>query len=242
MNETIGLLMNHRSIRKFNDKAVSGEIRESILKCAQMAPTSSYFQTYTIIDIVDPKKKSALAASAGGQSWVEGAPLVLLFCADLRRNQKYFTLEDKDILHNVESYTVAVTDTAMAAQKAFIAAQAYGLGGVVVGGVRNDMELMKKQFELPELVAPLYLLCLGYYDDEPLQRPRLPLEVVVKTDCYSEQGDDVLIERYNRQVSEYFSKIKGSGRTWVETCSHLLSQKPRYHVTEYMKNAGFLEK
>ena len=244
MNEMINLLMNHRSVRKFNDKAVSDEVRTSILQCAQMAPTSSYFQAYSIIHVVDPKKKAALAASAGDQAWVEKAPLVLLFCADLHRNQKYLVVKDEDILSNVESYTVGVTDAALAAQKAFIAAQCHGLGGVIVGGVRNDMDLMKKEFELPDLVAPLFLLCLGYYDKEPLQRPRLPYEVVVKTDCYSEENNAELIEGYNQKVSEFFQTItKGAEKfTWVETCSYNLSIKPRYEVTDYVKNAGFLQK
>ena len=244
MNDMIKTLMNHRSIRKFNKKPVPDEIKEAIIKCAQMAPTSSHFQAYTIINVIDSRKKAVMAASSGGQTWVENAPIVLLFCADLHRNQKYFNVEDTDVFNNVEAYTVAVVDTAFAAQKALIAAQGYGLGGVVVGGVRNDMYLMKKEFALPSMVVPLFLLCLGYPDEEPLQKPRFPYDLVVKRDVYSEQDEDVLIEQYNQQVSGYLEKHTNGAEkyTWTESCSYSISLKPRYEVGDYVRAAGFLQK
>ena len=244
MNEIVKVLMNHRSVREFNEKKVSDEIKNSIIQCAQMAPTSSYFQAYSIINVTSPQKKAVLAASSGGQTCVEKAPLALLFCADLHRNQKYLVTDDKDILHNTEAYTVSVVDASLAAQKAFIAAQSYGLGGVTVGGVRNDMELMKKEFGLPDMVVPLFLLCLGYYDEEPPQRPRLPQRVVLKEDYYNEDNNDKLIEQYNEQVREFYRKNTNGARqySWIEYCSHTLSVKPRHEVTDFVKNAGLLKK
>lgn len=96
----------------------------------------------------------ALVAYAGGQEWVRKAPLVLLFCADLHRLDVLVKPEDKNVLHNTELYTVSVIDAALAAQKALIAAQALGLGGVVVGGVRNETEKMAQCFALPGAGVP----------------------------------------------------------------------------------------
>lgn len=244
MNHVIELLMSHRSVRKLKSDPVPEEIKKTIVRCGQMAPTSSHFQAYSIIDIKDPEKRKALAASAGGQEWLVNAPIALLFCADLHRNSQYLTCEDKDILHNTESYTVAVVDAALAAQKAFIAAQSLGLGGVVVGGVRNDMYLMKKLFELPDMVMPLFVLTLGYYDEEPLQRPRLPYGVVVKEDRYTEDGNSGMISEYNREVSRFFEENSHGEQkfTWTESCSYSLALKPRYEVTQFAKDQGFLQK
>lgn len=243
-NSVVELLMRHRSVRKLNSTPVSDEIKKAIIRCGQMAPTSSHFQAYSIIDIQDPEKKAALAASAGGQEWVIKAPITLLFCADLHRNSQYLTTEDTEILHNTESYTVAVVDAALAAQKTLIAAQSFGLGGVVVGGVRNDMYLMKRLFNLPKMVMPLFVLTLGYYDEEPLQRPRMPYEMIVKQDAYNEDGNAEMMEAYDKEVSEFFVKNSGGKQdfTWRQSCSYSLSLKPRYEVTQFVKEQGFLEK
>ena len=57
MNTTIDLLLNHRSVRNYHEKSVSEDVKEKIIRCAQMAPTSSYFQAYTIIELEDIEKK-----------------------------------------------------------------------------------------------------------------------------------------------------------------------------------------
>ena len=146
MNETIKLLLSHSSCRSFLDKPVPEEVAEAIIKCAQRAPTSSYLQAYTIIRVEDKEKRKLLAEYAGGQEWVEKAGLVLLFCADLHRLEVMLDVRDKNVLHNTELYTVAVTDAALASSRALVAAQAMGLGGVFVGGVRNETEKMAELF------------------------------------------------------------------------------------------------
>ncbi|MBQ3864276.1 MAG: nitroreductase family protein [Clostridia bacterium] len=243
-NEMIQVLMGHRSVRKLKSDPVPEEVIKTIIRCGQMAPTSSHFQAYSIIDIRDTEKKKALCASAGGQEWLVNAPITLLFCADLHRNSEYLKTEDPDILHNTEAYTVACVDAALAAQKTMIAAQCLGLGGVVVGGVRNDMNLMKNLFDLPSLVMPLFVLTLGYYDEVPLQRPRLPYDVVVKKDRYTEDGDAEKIAAYDEEVRRFFLENSGGVQnfSWRESCSYSLGLKPRYEVTDFVREQGFLQK
>lgn len=57
MNDTISLLMNHRSIRKFKDQPVTEEQLRTIVSAAQMASTSSNVQAYTVIAATDPELK-----------------------------------------------------------------------------------------------------------------------------------------------------------------------------------------
>ena len=77
--DMIALLLAHRSVREFTAQPVTEEMIDTIVACAQQAPTSSYLQAYTIIRVTDADKRAALAAYAGGQEWVRKAPLVLLF-------------------------------------------------------------------------------------------------------------------------------------------------------------------
>ena len=244
MNETIKLLLNHMSIRKFKDKEIDNEIVDLIIKCGQMAPTSSHFQAYSIIEVKDKNKREFLYTISGRQRWINEAPLLLLFCADLNRGNKYFENINHDILSNTESYTVGVIDTALVVQKAFIAAQSLGLGGVIVGGIRNDVEGLSKEFNLPNLVAPLCLLCLGYPDDNPGIKPRLPKEEIHKIDFYDDSKQDIYIDNYNETVRNYYIK-RSDGEvqdTWTQRCGQYLMAKPRYNVGEFFRKISFLKK
>jgi len=243
MNSMTNLLMNHMSIRKYQDKPVDRDTVNSIIQCAQMAPTSSHFQAYTIIEVQEQSRKEYLSEAAGGQRWVKEAPLVLLFCIDLHRGRKYYNDVDRDVFSNTESYTVGVVDAALAMGKAFIAAQSLGLGGVVVGGIRNDVEGIWKRFNLPDMVAPLFLLCLGYPDEEPGVKPRLPQAEVHKIDCYDDSRQEELIKKYNDEViNYYYNRTGGKVRdSWTERCGNALMSKTRYGVGYFFRKIGLLK-
>lgn len=244
MNDTVKTMLNHRSIRKYKDKQVSRETVDTIISCAQMAPTSSHLQEYTIIEVRDSKKREFLAEVAGGQKWVVEAPLVLLFCADLNRGKKYFDVSEKELFSNTESYTVAVVDTSLAMQNAFLAAESMGLGGVAVGGIRNDVEALSKEFELPDMVAPLYLLCLGYPDDNPGVKPRLPKEEIHKVDFYDDRNQDENIDKFNATVKEYYiERTHGKiSDTWTQRSGKGLMAKKRYEVGDFFRKIGLLKR
>ena len=242
MNETIKLLLSHSSCRSFLDKPVPEEVAEAIIKCAQRAPTSSYLQAYTIIRVEDKEKRKLLAEYAGGQEWVEKAGLVLLFCADLHRLEVMLDVRDKNVLHNTELYTVAVTDAALASSRALVAAQAMGLGGVFVGGVRNETEKMAELFELPQMVFPMYVVCMGYPDKIPPQRPRMAAKMISAVDGYPDITGPEQLTDYETEVSEYFLDITNgrSGRGWIARAEHAISVKPRYGVGDFLHKAGFM--
>ena len=243
-NETVDAMLNHMSIRKFADRSIERNVVDTIIECAQMASTSSHFQAYSIIEVQDPMKREVLREASGGQKWTVTAPLVLLFCADLHRGEKYYEKIDKAVLANTECYTVAVIDAALAAQNAILSAESMGLGGVIVGGIRNDVQALIDTFELPEKVAPLFALCLGYPAQQPGLKPRLPKEVVHKIDFYDESNSDTLMEQYNETMRHYYTS-RGDGKcqdTWTEHCEKLLMAKSRDEVGVIFRNQGFLKR
>lgn len=240
--ETIDLLLAHSSVRQFTEQAVTEEMVDTILRCTQRAPTSSYLQAYSIIQVTDPEKREALKEFSGGQKWLAAAPLVLLFCGDLHRVDQLLRPADKHVLHNAELFTVAVADASLAAQRAFIAAQALGLGGVIVGGVRNETAKMAELFELPELVYPLYALCLGYPEKVPAQRPRLDRKFVCGVDGYPPLPTEEELAAYDQEVYDYFVEHTNDPNRfgWVARGQHAITSKPRYAVADYLQKAGFL--
>lgn len=242
MNNVINQMLNHTSIRKYTEEPLMQEQIDAIVQCAQMASTSSHFQAYSIIEVRDPEKREVLKECSGGQKWTVTAPLVLLFCADLHRNSKYFDGIDKDVLTNTECYTVAVIDAALAAQNAFTAAESMGLGGVIVGGIRNDVQKLIDTFELPKQVAPLFALCIGHPDDNPGLKPRLPQAVVHKIDTYNEENNEELMAEYNAEIKEYYTeRTKGKNtNTWSQQCGQLMMAKTRDEVGYVFRERGFL--
>ena len=128
--------------------------------------------------------------------------------------------------------------------KALIAAQSLGLGGVVVGGIRNDVESIWNEFKLPEMVAPLFLLCLGYPDEEPGVKPRLPQEEVHKINFYDDSRQEQLINEYDHVIKKYYcQRTEGKAKdTWTQRCGNALMSKTRYEVGDFFRKIGFLKK
>lgn len=85
MNEVLKTLKDHRSIRSYTDEPVSPEQLDDIIQAVQAAPNSINGQQVTVITVQDEERKKKIAELAGGQVWIEQAPVFLLFCADFNR-------------------------------------------------------------------------------------------------------------------------------------------------------------
>lgn len=85
MNEIIESLYRRKSVRVFEDRSVPAEMKAAILRSAAEAPTAGCQQLYTILDITDQALKDALAETCDHQSFIAGAPMVLVFCADCKK-------------------------------------------------------------------------------------------------------------------------------------------------------------
>ena len=84
-NPTIDVMSNHVSVRRFTDEPLSDEMLDVIVETARRAPTSSNWQTYSIVVVRDQAKKEQLAELAGGQGHIASSQAFLAFCADLHR-------------------------------------------------------------------------------------------------------------------------------------------------------------
>ena len=57
MNEIIKSLHERKSVRVFEDKEITDDIKKEILMAALQAPSAGCQQLYTIIDVTDEKLK-----------------------------------------------------------------------------------------------------------------------------------------------------------------------------------------
>jgi FMN reductase (NADPH) len=243
MNKTIEVMKQHRSIRKFKDKQVSDKTVKTIIEAAQWASTSNFIQAYTVIRVKDKQKRKTIATLAGPQPWVEESPVFLIFCADLKRAQQACQIENKMMETGfTEQFIIATVDVSLLAQNAVIAAESLGLGGVYIGGIRNDPETVSGLLNLPDQVYPLFGLCLGYPADLPEQKPRMPVDMILMDDRYQVFSDQ--LNQYNDICSSYYESRSSGARmeTWTGQISAMMSSKLRPHMKSFLENKGFLQK
>ena len=74
MNPVIRLLQSHRSIRKFTDQKIDQGLIDELVRAGQSAPTSSFIQACTVVQVNDSGKRERLARYAGDQAYVAMAP------------------------------------------------------------------------------------------------------------------------------------------------------------------------
>ena len=242
MNPTIETMQSHRSIRKFKEKAIADEILESILKAAQCAATSNFIQAYTIIRVDDPDNRKTIAELCGAQPWILQAPIFLVFCADVNRLGMACQKHGKKMVAGyAEQFIVATVDTALVAQNTLLAAESLGLGGVFIGAIRNDPAVVCECLNIPQNAFPVFGMCLGYPDDDPPRKPRLPLKAVLKKDAYSQKGDDVLLDEYDTLIQTYYRTRDTHQRedTWCKQMAGFASRVIRPHIKSFLKSKGF---
>lgn len=242
MSSVIDLLKSHRSIRKFTDQSIEPELFADLLGAGQAAATSSFLQGATVVRIRNADTRSAIAKLAGGQSYVESAAEFMIFCADLKRPGNYCAEYEKSFEGDyTEHFIIATVDVALMAQSMVAAAESVGLGICYIGGIRNDPAQVADLLQLPRGVYPVFGLCLGYPDQNPETKPRLPLSVILKEEVYNEEGDRDAIAAYDERIREYYRTRTGGGHgiSWTEQVSTLLSEKARPHMRQFLADQGF---
>jgi FMN reductase (NADPH) len=242
MNDTIRLLKNHRSIRKFKDVPVTGEQLSHILDAAQMASTSSNMQAYSVIGVTDPDKK-ALLAEYSRNEFVRDSAIFLVWCADLSRIQLACEMRggNVNVPGTVEHLLVATVDTALAAQNAAIAAESMGLGIVYIGGIRNSPREVSDLLKLPRLMYPVFGMCVGVPDHQPGIKPRQPRAAVYHENEYSDEGVAEALAEYDETMRRYYLERTGGKRdaTWTQEMEAKMRQPGRLHMRQFLHDRGF---
>ena len=203
-NPVIDLMTRHVSVRHFDTSRPLPEgTLEMMIASAQSAPTSSNFQSWSVIVVRDPEKKQKMMELCDNQAFVGQAPLFLAFCADTYRH-KYVTSKQgyKFGSDYLELLLVSTIDSALAAQNAALAAESMGLGCCMVGAIRNKAREVAQLLELPKGVYATIGLAVGYPARKNDVRPRLPQSVVVHEDKYSTEHYDRELEAYDRRMAQ----------------------------------------
>lgn len=243
--DVVQLLKSHRSIRKFTDQPVADEMVADIIGAGLSAATSSNLQGTTVIRVRNPRTRAAIAELAGGQSYVETAAAFFVWCADLHRSAVVCENNGGTFAAGmIEHFIIAATDCAIAAQSAVAAAESLGLGICYIGGIRNDPKQLAELLELPDQVIGLFGLCIGWPDQDPALKPRLPLSVTLKEERYDETGDAADVAAYDERMRAYYLERTDGRleRTWSSDMQALLGKESRPHMMGFLNSQGLARK
>lgn len=240
--ETIRLIESHRSIRRFTDRQIEPEVLKSIFQAARWAPTSHNMQAYSVIVVKNPVSKEKLSELCGNQLYVKKCPVFLVICADFYKLNVASDMHGESLaVAELENVLVGSVDAALVAQNILLAAQSYGMGGVMIGGIRNNAEGVAQLLGFPKYVFPVMGMCLGYPDQEPWQKPRFPIEAVFHEEKYQLDSIPEALMQYDETISEYYSRRTNGVRTsgWSEQLSAYISKPRRRELTDFVKKQGF---
>jgi nitroreductase len=184
MNEVMRVLLNRKSVRAYDEKQISEEAKDQILKATLRAPTAGNMMLYSIIEITDQRIKDTLARTCDNQPFIATAPLVLLFLADYQRWHDYFLLSGVEDLARQKGERVrepqegdlfiACCDALIAAHTAVVAAESLGIGSCYIGDILENYEVHRELLSLPRFALPVCLVCFGYPTSQQQQRPLTP--------------------------------------------------------------------
>jgi len=184
MNSTY---FTRRTVRKYEHREINGELLERLLTAGTRASTTGNMQVYSIIVTRDDEMKRRLAPAHFNQPMVTEAPVVLTFCADFNRFNKWCRQRDAEPGYdNFLSFMTGALDAIIAAQTICNAAEEEGLGICYLGTATYNADKIIEVLELPAGVVPVATVTMGWPALVPEQPDRLPLDAVVHHEKYND--------------------------------------------------------
>ena len=217
MNQVMDVLMKRKSVRAYEEREISPEVREEILKATLRAPTAGNLMLYSILDVTDQAMKDKLAITCDDQPFIAKAAMVWIFLADCQRwydsfhasgVEEFCTERNLSMLKPEEGdLFLACCDALIAAQSAVIAAESFGLGSCYIGDIMEQYETHKEMLNLPQYVFPICMLVFGYPTQQQKDRgytPRFDEKFIVFENQYrhldKDEFDEMFAERQSRLV------------------------------------------
>ena len=191
-------LLKRRTIRKYTSEPVDDKLLNELLVMGCRTSTTGNMQVYSIIITTDTQVKNDLAPLHFNQKMITEAPVVLTFCADFNRFNKWCLLRKAEPGYdNFLSFMTAAIDALLVAQTFCIAAESKGLGICYLGTTTYNAHKIIEVLKLPRGVVPITTVTLGWPSEKPEQVDRLPLEAIIHKQTYADYSDEDIIKYYH---------------------------------------------
>lgn len=231
----------HRSVRKFLGTPVTDAQVEAIVGAAQRASTSSNLQVWSVIAVREQERRNRLSEALGGHRYIENCSVFLVWIADLARNDQLIRSRgvEPETLGLMEATMLSTLDVGIAAQNALLAAESLGLGGVFVGGIRNNPAAVVAELGLPKHTFAIAGMALGVPDPSEGTglKPRLPLRAVLHDEQYDPERWRDATEEYEGHYRDYFESQGVPNRSWARTVTGRLGPVAGLHGRHTMRES-----
>ena len=250
MTEISDILLDRRTIRKYSSKPVDDNILNELLSMGCRASTTGNMQVYSVIITRDSKMKIDLLPLHFNQKMITEAPVVLTFCADFNRFNKWCLLKKAEPGYdNFLSFMTAAIDAILVAQTFCIAAEGQGLGICYLGTTTYTANKIIDLLKLPKGVVPVTTVTLGWPAEKPEQVDRLPLAAVIHSETYHDYTIADL-EKYYKEKEERSDSKQFMAENKKETLAQVFTDI-RYKkadnvyfsnvLLQVLKDQGFME-
>jgi nitroreductase len=242
-------LLNHRSIRKYQPDPIPTPILDYILEAGTRASTTGNMQVYSIVVTTQQELKEELSPCHFHQPMVKEAPVVLTFCADFNRFNRWCRLNKAEPGYdNFLSFFTAAIDALLVAQNVCVAAEDAGLGICYLGTTTYMAGKIIEVLDLPRGVVPVATVTVGYPAEMPDLTDRLPLEAVVHREQYQDYSDSDIHRHYHEKelMATYQEFIKENHKETLAQVFTDVRYKKEDNILfskallEVLENQGFM--
>ena len=243
--------LSRRSIRVYKDEPVPEDLIQVLIACAQSAPTKSNLQQYSILIVKEQSIRNELAPWCPRTKGLEDVPILLVFCADIRRNQSIAKFRQKRYANNnMDTFLNATVDASLSMGFFVAAAEAAGLGCAPLSSLRDNIHAVSDILNLPKGVFPDAGVMCGWPKVEGYVNQRLPQSVIVHYDRYDDKNLEHNIDDYDQARHSIFPvpKERQSNRDlfgtasfygWSEHISRQLAIPERADFRAFLLEHGF---
>ena len=156
----IDVVLDRRSIRRYEQKEIPKVILDKILEAGRQAPSAANKQPWHFIVLTDSEIKKELSKGLFNR-FIKDAPVAIVGCAH------------KDLIAGKWSSV----STTIALQNMVVAAWAMGVGSCWIGDFNE--EKVKRLLSISESWKIVALISFGYPAEKPQPRKKKPFEEIV---------------------------------------------------------------
>ncbi len=164
-------IMSRESIRRYSDEQVPRTLLLRLLEAARWAPSTGNCQPWRFVVVSERTSVRLIRDFSPGFAFE--APVLIVICWEKDTKSPGVAREH---LRSANCY--------LAAQNICLAACEVGLGTCMIGSF--SPAAVAEILSLPDDVYPELIMALGYPQQQPSKRSRLPLTELVHFECWSD--------------------------------------------------------
>lgn len=146
--ETLEAIKTRRSVRGFTDENVGDETIEQILEAGRWAPSGLNNQAWRFIIVRNTDTKTALSKLTEYGHTIKNSPVLIV------------VFLDRDHMYH---YTKDIQSIGACIQNMLLAIHSMGLGGVWLGEILKNKEIVNKILEAPDSYELMAVVALGHH-------------------------------------------------------------------------------